>query len=255
MLMYRKKYSSRKRSFRTSRGKSSRRRKASFQRKVRKAFLKTVETKYRIAAAEDVSLYHDRGMSSAGLLQSTQGALIWNPWFTISRGTAPGNRIADEIYPVGMAIRLAYYCAADRQAQFVRIVVASVPRVNTYPGGPGEIVSSEGSYDLMDPAGSNDTVTGMIKSSDSGIKVLYDRVWTGKTVGKSEDADQLGENRFFKKIWIRAKKGSKLTWQTDGFLKNNPIGVWVIPYDDYGTLRSDILGKCAYTYKLYFKDP
>jgi len=252
-MAYKRKY--RSRPYKKSRRGKYSRRKATFQKRVRKAVLKTSETKYRIAAAEDISLYHDRGMSSAGLTASTQGALIWNPWFTISRGTAPGNRIADEIYPVGMAIRLAYYCAADRQAQFVRIIVASVPRVNTYPGSGGEVVSNDSSYDLMDPAGSNDTVTGMIKSSDSGIKVLYDRLWVGKTVGKSEDADQLGENRFFKKIWIRAKKGAKLTWQTDGYLKNNPIGVWVIPYDDYGTLRSDILGKCAYTYKLYFKDP
>lgn len=54
---------------------------------------------------------------------------------------------------------------------------------------------------------------------------------------------------------IRAKKGSKLTWQVDGYLKNNPIGVWVIPYDDYDTLGTVIFGRCTYTYKLCFKDP
>jgi hypothetical protein len=39
---------------------------------------------------------------------------------------------------------------------------------------------------------------------------------------------------------------TKLTWQTDGYLKNNPIGVWVIPYDNYSTLRSDAMGYCSF---------
>lgn len=255
--MYKKRYS-RKRSYSKSRrasGKYGRSRKATFNRRVRKAVLKTSETKYRLGAVENLALYHDRGDVVAGPTATTQGAAIWNPWFSISRGTAPGNRIGDEVYPVGMSLRLCYWCAADRQAQFVRIIVASVPRVNTYPGGGGQMVSDQGSYDLMDAGGSNDTVTGIIKSSDSGIKVLYDRMWTGTAKGKTEDADELGDNRFFKKIWIKAKRGSKLTWQQDGYLKNNPIGVWVIPYDDYNTLRTDILGRCSFTYKLYFKDP
>lgn len=45
-------------------------------------------------------------------------------------------------------------------------------------------------YDLMDPPGSNDTVPGIIQSSDSGIKVLYDRMWTRTARGKTQDADQ-----------------------------------------------------------------
>lgn len=254
--MYKKRYSRKKSYSKTRRsGKYSRSRKTNFNRRVRKAVLKTSETKYRIAAVENLALYHDRGDAVAGALATTQGAMIWNPWFSISRGTAPGNRIGDEIYPVGMALRLCYWCAADRQAQFVRIIVASVPRVSTYPGGPGPVVTDEGKVDLMDPAGSNDTVTGMIKSSDTGIKVLYDRIWTGTAKGKTEDADELGDNRFFKKIWLKAKRGSKITWGVDGYIKNNPIGVWVLPYDDYNTLRTDILGRCSFTYKLYFKDP
>lgn len=252
--MYKRKF--RNRPYRKkSRGRYTRRRKANFQRRVRKAVLKTSETKYRLGTVENLALYHDRGDVSAGPLQTTQGAMIWNPWWSITRGTAPGNRIGDEIYPIGMSLRMCYWCAADRQAQFVRIIIASVPRVNTFPGSTGQVISSEGSYDLLEITGSNDTVTGIVKSSDSGIKVLYDRMWTGTARGKTEDADELGDNRFFKKIWIKAKRGSKITWQQDGYLKNNPIGVWVIPYDDYSTLRTDILGKCTFTYKLYFKDP
>ena len=127
------------------RGKSRQAQKTNFYRKVRRAVLKTSETKYRINATENVNLYHDRGDGVAGALCTTQGAIIWNPWYTVSRGTAPGNRIGDEVYPIGMSMRLMYWCAADRQAQFVRIIVASVPRVNTLPGSGTQIVSTEGS--------------------------------------------------------------------------------------------------------------
>lgn len=255
MPTYRKRRFSKRRTTKY-RGRSYRgRKKASFNRRVRRAVLKTSETKYRVGYMENVNLYHDRGDAIAGATASTQGSVIWNPWFDISRGTGTGNRIGDEIIPIGIALRMMYWCAADRQAQYVRIIIASVPRVNTYPGSGGQLVSTAGSYDLLDAGGSNDTVTGFVKSHDSGIKVLYDRMWTGTAKGKTEDADELGDNRFFKKIWIRAKKGSKLTWQQDGYLKNNPIGIWVIPYDDYSTLRTDILGKVTFSYKLYYKDP
>jgi hypothetical protein len=208
-----------------------------------------------MGSVENLDLYHDRGDSIAGALQTTQGALMFNTWNGIVKGTGTNQRVGDEIYPVGMAMRIAYYCAADRQAQYVRIIVATVPRVNTYPGSGGQVIASAGTYDLLDPTGANDTVTGFIKPPESGIRVLYDKMWTGTARGKTEDADEIGDNRFFKKIWIKAKRGSKLMWQPDGFLKNNPIGVWVIPYDDYNTLRTSIVGRCSFTYKLYYKDP
>lgn len=253
-MVWKRKYRSYKKKSR--RGKYARRKSRKFAQRVKKAVLKVAETKYRIFAEEWVDLYHDRGAANAGALASTQGSLIFNPWFNyVTKGTSVGNRIGDEIYPRGISLRMCYWCAADRQAQFLRFIVVSLPRVNTYPGGPGEIVTTAGSVDLMDPAGSNDTVTGMIKSSDTGIKVLFDKLYTLRVVGKTEDADQIGEQRWFKKFWIKAKKGSKLTWGIDGYLKNNPMAIYVIPYDDYNTLRTDILGKISYTCKLYWKDP
>lgn len=245
-MPYTKKRSYRKYS-KKYRGKYSRKlRNQKFQARVRKAILKTAETKYFMGSTEDLSLYHDRGGASAGALTTNQAAVVFNPWYYITKGDTVSQRDGDEIYPRGMAVRMCYYCAADRQAQFVRIIVAVIPKVVS-----GTIMDGS-NFDLMDAAGSNDTVTGMIKRE--GVKVLYDKIWTGKTVGKSEDADQLGENRFFKKIYIKTKKGGKLSWQQDGTLANKPVGLWVIPYDDYGTLRTDILGKLALTYKLYFKD-
>jgi len=128
----------------------------------------------------------------------------------------------------------------------VRIIVAVIPKVVSATIMDGQ------NFDLLDAAGSNDTVTGFVKRE--GVKVLYDKVWTGTARGKTEDADEFGDNRFYKQFYIKSKRGSKITWQQDGTLSNKPVGIWVIPYDDYGTLRSSILGNVTYTYKLYFKD-
>jgi hypothetical protein len=221
-------------------------RKAAFAARVKKVIMKTAETKYVMGTAENVSLYHDRGTVGPSVLSTHQGAIIFNPWFAITRGDTVSNRDGDEIYPRGMAVRMCYWCAADRQAQYVRIIVAVIPKIVS-----GYITDGT-NFDLLDAAGSNDTVTGFVKRE--GVKVLYDKVWTGTAKGKTEDADELGDNRLYKQFYIKSKKGSKVSWQQDGTLSNKPVGIWVIPYDDYNTLRTDILGRCTYTYKLYFKD-
>lgn len=64
-----------------------------------------------------------------------------------------------------------------------------------------------------------------------------------------------GDNRFFKKIWIKSKRGKKIAWdQATGLIVNRPVGVWVIPYDNYGSLRTDVLGYVTFTGKMFFKD-
>lgn len=207
--------------------------------------MKTAETKYVMAAGENTYLYHDRGTLSAGLLTSNQGALIWNPWFAITRGDTVSNRDGDEIYPRGMALRLLYNNEGARSSQFVRIIVAVIPKIVS-----GTIMDGS-NFDLMDASGSNDTVTGMIKRE--GVKVLYDKTFTVQAPAIRSVATT-GDGRLFKKLYIKSKRGGKVTWQQDGTLTNKPVGVWVVPYDQYTTLRSDLLGTCSYTYKLYFKD-
>lgn len=246
-MAYKRKFSYRKRPYKRSRrasGKYSRKR--AFAARVKKVIMKTAETKYKMGSVENQSAYHDRGQVNAGLLSTNQGALLFNPWSYIAKGDNVDQRDGDAIWARGMAVRMCYWCAADRQAQYVRIIVAVIPKVVS-----GTIMDGS-NFDLLDAGGSNDTVTGFIKKE--GVKVLYDKVWTGTAKGKTEDVDELGDNRFYKQFYIKSKKGSKITWQQDGTLSNKPVGIWVIPYDDYNALRSDILGKVTYTYKLYFKD-
>jgi len=243
-MAYKRKYRKYKKFYRKSRGKYNQGRK-SFQARVRKAILKAAETKYLMSSAESTSLYHDRGTSSAGATTTNEGALIFNPWYSITRGTSISNRIGDEVIARGMALRLMYLTTSDRPAQFVRIIIAVIPKTS------GTTVHDGSNYDLMDSAGSNDTVTGMVKRE--GVKVLYDKTTT-LTVQGVKAVPVTGDNRLFKKLYIKSKKGSNLKWQQDGTLANKPVGVWVIPYDQYGSIRTDICGYISYTYKLYFKD-
>lgn len=198
-----------------------------------------------MGAGENFGLYHDRGSSAAGLLTNNQGAIIWNPWYAITRGDTVSNRDGDEIYPRGMALRLMYISAASKESQFVRIIVAVIPKVVS-----GTIMDGT-NFDLMDASGSNDTVTGMTKRE--GVKVLYDKMVNLSYQG-SRAVERKGDTRFYKKLYIKSKKGGKLSWQQDGTLVNKPVGIWVIPYDQYATLRTEYMGDIAWTYKLYFKD-
>ena len=253
MPSYRKRSRSRKSSYRKRRGSASRR-KGAFAARVKKVIMKVSETKYRLGGVEDQPLYHDRGAVGAGVGATTQGALVWNPWNIIEKGTEHYQRAGDEIYPRGMSFRMSYWCAADRQAQFVRIIVAVIPKIYRYPGGGAPVIQDGTNMDLFDPMGMNDCITSYVVGE--GVKVLYDKVQQLKCVGKSEDADQKGDQRFFKKFYIKSRRGGKLKWANapDNQMVNKPVGVWVIPYDDYGTLRTDILGHCTYSYKLYWKD-
>lgn len=198
-----------------------------------------------MSSGENTNCYHDRGTSAAGALTTNEGALIFNPWYSITRGTSISNRIGDEVMARGMSIRLMYQCDYARPSQFLRVIIAVIPKT------VGGVITDGSNYDLMDAGGSNDTVTGMIKRE--GVRVLYDKMTTFNSNG-DRTTPTTGDNRVFKKLWIKSRKGGSLKWQQDGTLANKPVGVWVIPYDQYGTLRTDILGYVSYTYKLYFKD-
>lgn len=207
--------------------------------------MKKAETNYLLYAGENIALYHDRGTPGAGLLSTNEGALIWNPWAAIAKGVNVGNRIGNEIIPRGLALRFLYNAEADRPAQFLRVIVAVVPKT------VGATILDGYNFDLLDAGGSNDTVTGMIKKE--GVKVLYDKTFTMKTAAERAVIQQ-GDSRFFKKLYIKSKRNSKIAWQADGNMVNKPVGVWVIPYDRFSTLRSDALGVCSFTYKMYWKD-
>ena len=62
------------------------------------------ETQYKMGVGENVLLYHDSGTPGAGALATTQGALIFNPWNYVTKGTNNDQRNGGEIYPRGMSM-------------------------------------------------------------------------------------------------------------------------------------------------------
>lgn len=217
-----------------------------FSTQVKRVLMKAAETKYKFGSAENVSLYHDRGTVGAGALTTNQGAIIFNPWSNIVKGIEQWDRVGDEIYARGFSLRLMCWNAPGRTAQFVRIIIAVIPKIE------GTVITDGTNFDLMDKYGSNDTVTGMIKVE--GVKVLYDNIVTFKALGSTDTTSTSGDNRLFKRIYVKSKPGAKVSWGQDGKVQNKPVGVWVVPYDEYGSLRSDNILSCSYTYKMYFKD-
>lgn len=209
--------------------------------------MRKTETKFFIQGGDDTLLYHDRGRDTATAVSGNQGALVWDPWRNIPRGTGARERIGDEIYPRGMLVRLTCYNALDRGALFYRVMVVKLNRVINGTGMTG------GNFDLFEANGSNDTIASITKA-DQGIKVYYDRVFTrqGQTLGAAAASNR--KQRLFKKIWINPKGTKKIIFSDANQIVNNPLAVFVIPYDEYATLRTDNVANCQWSIKLFYKD-
>lgn len=99
---------------------------------------------------------------------------------------------------------------------------------------------------------------------DSGIKAYYDKVFNLQLGQSSTEIPILGwagkEVHMLKKFWIKSK-GTRAIQYDPGAgagvnytIANNPLLVYVIPYDSYGSLKTDNIASCAYRARLYFKD-
>lgn len=209
--------------------------------------MKKAETKYYIAGGDDTALYHDRGTTSAAAVGNTQGALIFDPWQNIGQGTGVRQRVGDEIIPRGMNLRLTMYNAVDRQCLFYRVIIVKFNRTIN-----GTIVTA-GNFDMFDTSGSNDCIASIVKN-DQGVKVYYDKIFRvqGNCLGASGTTNR--KNRIFKKIFINPKGTKKIIYSAANTIVNNPLAVFVLPYDEYATLRTDNVANCQWSYKLYFKD-
>ena len=210
--------------------------------------MKKAETKYYIGGGDETALYHDRGTATAAAVGQTQGAIIFDPWANIGQGTGVRNRVGDEIYPRGMAIRLTMFNAVDRPALYYRVIVCKFNRTMN-----GTIVTA-GNQDMFDANGSNDSIASIIKN-DQGIKVYYDKTFTVQHgLQYSVGTDLNRKPRMFKKLFINPKGTKKIVFSAANTIVNNPLAVFILPYDAYATLRTDNVANCQFSYKLYFKD-
>nr|WAE42933.1 MAG: capsid protein [Cressdnaviricota sp.] len=248
-MAYKRKYSSRRKTYRKTRGRfgAARRTARTFQTRVNRAVMKKTETKYLDVGGENVQLYHNTGIPGYAHV----GPMIWNPWYTIANGNNRASRIGDKISPLGMKIRLWLSNKLDRPNVSYRIVACIMPRL--YQGavvGPGSV----------DPApaltaGTLGNYAVLPWDKEKGIKVLYDKIvkittpW-GDATGNTQKECSKTHN-----LWIKRKSSRPIVYDNNGYVLNNYFSLYVIPYDAYGSLTTDNIASMAYFYRLYWKDP
>lgn len=239
-MAFKRKY----RKYRKSRrGKFSRRRgRRSLKTVIRRQIARSQETKFLDYGGENFQLYHDVGvLASAGCY----GAVMGDGWTTILKGTGRDNRIGDQITPVGAKYRLWISNKLDRPNVMYRILLCSVKRVSA------GVVTTTTNLNPMTSIVNN----GMICPVDMEkvSRVYYDKIiklntpWGGVAPQK-EFSRQI-------KIWLGRRRGGRpIKFDALGQIMNNPLFMYVIPYDTYGSLITDNIASMAYTARLYFKD-
>lgn len=244
-MAFKRKY---RRSYRTKRrGRFGRKRRTTFQTRVKRIVAKTQETKFLEYGEENVQLYHDYGPTGS------YGGILYDPWATITKGTGVANRVGDQITPVGMKFRMWLANKLDRPNVQYRVIVASVKRTIG-----GVMTTKNNVYPLMSTV-NNTLICNMDMEKVS--HVFYDkiiRLETGYDNSMNQTTGAFGYGREAHKtikLWIGKRRGGRaIKFDANGGIMNNPLMVFVIPYDSYGTLTTDNIASCAYTYRLYFKD-
>lgn len=225
----------------------------SFRARVKKIVNKMTETKFYQYGKENTQLYHDVGAGSGPA--TTQTALVFNPWQLIPAGTSNSQRIGDKITPRILVARLWLANKKDRPNVMYRVIVARLPK--NYNG----TITASNTLDLFraddNGSGNGNTTCGMI-DNEKGIRAYYDKIFSNEigfsaTYGVDGAAGQRECHRFVK-LRIKRKGSRPIVFEPTGGIVNNPIGIYVIPYDSYGTLQTDNIASCAITMRLYYKD-
>ncbi len=227
-----------------TRGKYSRRKTRSFKSRVTQVLMKKAETKYFDIGDENVQLYHNNGTNT--VLSGGPGSLttIFNPWADIYRGTARQERVGDQIQPRGMAMTLWIANKLDRPNVMYRVIIARVPKNIT-----GTTTTASNVYPFTDQnLGSCGNQMCLPLDKDRGIKAFYDRTFNVQLGQSSVTLPILGysgkEAHVVKRFWIKSKGSRPISYDpasavgTIGAILNNPLMVWVIPYDSYGSLKT-----------------
>jgi hypothetical protein len=221
--------------------------------------MKKVETKKYQFADENVQLYHNIGYTTTPLIPSQCSlAQVFNIWADIDRGTASFNRIGDRITPRGMSIKLWIANKNDRPNLMYRIIVATTPKAI---GGTAVTNTNVDPWDDLQ-VGSNGNKMIRLIDKDRGVRTLYDKVIThnagySATASTGYSPNMLArESHMYKKLWIKKKNSRDIVYDSTGSnqIVNNPIHIWVIPYDSYGTLTTDNIASLAYQGCIYYKD-
>jgi len=219
--------------------------------------MKAAETKYQDIAFENRQLYHNLGSepNPPGVVipvNVTSSSDWFNPWATITQGTARNQRIGDKITPRGMSLKIFLASKADRVNTMYRLIVAVLPKV----------VTTNITTNVFDPfqiATSGSTGNNMVLPSDSdlGVKFLYDRIHRINPQSFGVAASNGKEQTKVVKLWIKRKRAREITFSgplIGSTIINKPLAIYCIPYEQYSTLTTDRCGSWSGYMRMYFKD-
>lgn len=233
------------------RGKYGRRRGArTFQSRVKRAVMRTAETKFYDIGLENAQLYHNLGYG--GLLPPTTVTSIpelFDPWSNILKGTGRMNRIGDRITPRGMSLKFWIANKSDRENTKVRVIVAILPKV------VDAIVTD---YDNINPfqipnSGLLNNHLVLHADKDRGIKFLYDKVIQPYRGQVNNTANK--EKSTTLKLWIKRKRSRDIVYSTStDQIVNNPLAVFMIPYEQYSTAQTSNTTSFSCQMRMYYKD-
>lgn len=210
--------------------------------------MKVTETKYYDDALDNVPLNHNVGFFT-GLVPYV-GSIPWfyNIWRNISPGPLRDQRIGDKISPVGISMKLYIENAVDRPNVMFRLIVCVLPK--EYNG----TVTSPNFNPFQSMATGNRML--LPPDMDKGVKFLYDRVIRAPAgVQRTEGGTYEKRINLLKKLWIKSKKGSVITFnQALQQIVNRPLALYVIPYEAYSTSQESTVSFLSGMARLYYKD-
>jgi len=220
---------------------------------VKKAVMKTAETKHFDIGLENHQLYHNLG-SGVGAVPPTTVTSIqtyFNPWEYIQQGTTRQQRIGDKITPVGMSLKMYFANKFDRPNTMIRLIVALMPK--TIQGAVTG--TAQNPFQIPNLYSNNNHMT-MPADQDKGIKFLYDRILTINTKGAINIVgDSAKEYTKVVKLWIKRRRSGPIVFdQSTNNIVNRPIAIYAIPYEQYSTLQTANVASCAGFMRLYYKD-
>lgn len=232
----RRKYASR-RSKRYTRGGSR------LVRAVRAASLRVAETKYRSYSEEARELYHNGGSALGGFWPVQTSNML-----STSQSNTQQGRNGDEVWPVGLSIKLWLSNKLDRPNVMYRILVIACPPDQATTAQPaGLMQGSIGNYmlDFVNTDKYNVKYQKIIKpfAGDYSLE-------TGAT-----NREHSTSHTFY----LPLKKRGKLAYSADaGNLpkyQRDCLSLVVIAYDAAGTLTTNNIASMSFVYRFYFKDP
>lgn len=213
----------------------------------KKAVMRVAETKHVANNFGQIpdNLYHNTAMKlgdpvKPNLLRTSQGNQDGSG---VGAYTA---RIGDKVNPIGVKIFLTFKQPYDRPNVLYKFVIQKT-RGDTNPAAlPFEDITGVRVIDSIDP-----------EKSDG--QIVFSRSFTDRSMNWSRHDSTATHNKeltFVKTFWIDLRKYKSYAYNGNNEWSGRDFNMipWLIAYDSFGTLTTDIVASYRFAYKFYFKD-